>query len=137
MATALIGGLIARGVPATSIRVVDPFEEAQARLRRDLGCMPQARRMRPSAPAMCSCWRSKPQQFRDAAASLLPYLGDNLIVSVAAGIRLADMQRWFGGRTQPGARHAEHAGAGRHGHDRPGRRARPGAARPRDCRRAG
>ncbi|MGN5479970.1 NAD(P)-binding domain-containing protein [Cupriavidus basilensis] len=35
MATALIGGLIARGVPASSIRVADPFPDAQQRLARD------------------------------------------------------------------------------------------------------
>ncbi|HBD39787.1 MAG TPA: pyrroline-5-carboxylate reductase, partial [Cupriavidus sp.] len=32
MASALIGGLVARGVPANAIRVVDPFEDARPRL---------------------------------------------------------------------------------------------------------
>ncbi|SPA45495.1 Pyrroline-5-carboxylate reductase (fragment) [Cupriavidus taiwanensis] len=46
----------------------------------------------------------KPQQFRDAAAQLLPHLPaggrGNLVISVAAGIRLQDMQRWLGGHTR-------------------------------------
>lgn len=100
MATALIGGLIARGVPATSIRVVDPFEQAQARLRHDLGVHAAGTPDSAFGASDVLVLAVKPQQFRAAAASLLPHLGDNLIVSVAAGIRLADMQRWFGGRTR-------------------------------------
>ena len=46
----------------------------------------------------------KPQQFRDATAPLHDLLQaggkDPLIISVAAGIRLQDMQRWLGGRTR-------------------------------------
>ncbi|WP_020204151.1 pyrroline-5-carboxylate reductase [Cupriavidus sp. WS] len=100
MATALIGGLIARGVPATSIRVVDPFEDARARLRRDHGVHAAAAPDAAFGASDVLVLAVKPQQFRDAAASLAPYLADNLIVSVAAGIRLSDMQRWFGGHAR-------------------------------------
>ncbi|WP_454722950.1 MULTISPECIES: pyrroline-5-carboxylate reductase [Cupriavidus] len=100
MATALIGGLIARGVPATSIRVVDPFEDAQARLRRDHGVHAAGAPDAAFGASDVLVLAVKPQQFREAAASLAPYLADNLIVSVAAGIRLSDMQRWFGGHAR-------------------------------------
>ena len=38
----------------------------------------------------------KPQQFKDAVGALAPQLKNSLIISVAAGIRLQDMQRWLG-----------------------------------------
>ena len=103
MASALIGGLIARGVPAGSIRVVDPFPEAQQRLSRDLGVHAAGAPDAAFGASDVLVLAVKPQQFREAAAQLLPYLpaGDgNLVISVAAGIRLQDMQRWLGGRNR-------------------------------------
>jgi len=103
MASALIGGLIARGVPAGSIRVVDPFPEAQQRLARDLGVHAAGAPDAAFGASDVLVLAVKPQQFREAAAQLLPHLsaGDgNLVISVAAGIRLQDMQRWLGGRNR-------------------------------------
>jgi len=104
MASALIGGLIARGVPASSIRVVDPFPEALARLQRDLGVHTAAAPDAAFGASDVLVLAVKPQQFRDAVTQLLPHLPaagkGNLILSVAAGIRLLDMQRWLGGRSR-------------------------------------
>jgi len=104
MASALIGGLIARGVPASSIRVVDPFPEALARLQRDLGVHTAAAPDTAFGASDVLVLAVKPQQFRDAVVQLLPHLPaagkGNLILSVAAGIRLQDMQRWLGGRSR-------------------------------------
>ncbi|SPA45494.1 pyrroline-5-carboxylate reductase [Cupriavidus taiwanensis] len=104
MASALIGGLIARGVPAGAIRVVDPFPEAQQRLARDLGVHAAAAPDAAFGASDVLVLAVKPQQFRDAAAQLLPHLPaggrGNLVISVAAGIRLQDMQRWLGGHTR-------------------------------------
>ncbi|SOY51037.1 pyrroline-5-carboxylate reductase [Cupriavidus taiwanensis] len=104
MASALIGGLIARGVPAGAIRVVDPFPEAQQRLARDLGVHAMAAPDAAFGASDVLVLAVKPQQFRDAAAQLLPHLPagghGNLVISVAAGIRLQDMQRWLGGRSR-------------------------------------
>jgi len=104
MASALIGGLVARGVPAGSIRVADPFPEAQARLARDFGVHASAAPDAALAASDVLVLAVKPQQFREAAAQLLPQLAasgrDPLIISVAAGIRLEDMQRWLGGRSR-------------------------------------
>ncbi|QQX83854.1 pyrroline-5-carboxylate reductase [Cupriavidus necator] len=104
MATALISGLIARGVPAGSIRVVDPFPEAQQRLARDLGVHAAGTPDAAFGASDVLVLAVKPQQFRDAAAQLLPILPTsgkgNLVISVAAGIRLQDMQRWLDGRTR-------------------------------------
>jgi pyrroline-5-carboxylate reductase len=96
MASALIGGLVARGVPASAIRVVDPFEDARQRLARTLGVQTLTAPDAAFGASDVLVLAVKPQQFRDAVASLAPLLQNNLIISVAAGIRLQDMQRWMG-----------------------------------------
>lgn len=105
MASALIGGLIARGVPASAIRVVDPFADARKRLAQTFGVPTQEAPDAAFGTSDVLVLAIKPQQFRDAAAQLAPHLaaradGGGLVISVAAGIRLQDMQRWFGGHAR-------------------------------------
>ena len=107
MASALIGGLVARGVPAGAIRVADPFRRRR-RARRAISAYTAAAPDAAFAASDVLVLAVKPQQFRDATAPLHDLLQaggkDPLIISVAAGIRLQDMQRWLGGRTRPYAR---------------------------------
>ena len=42
----------------------------------------------------------KPQQMREAARAVAPHLKDELVLSIAAGIRLVDLGRWLGGYTR-------------------------------------
>jgi len=60
----------------------------------------------------------KPQQMRAAAQALGARLGQELVITIAAGIRLVDLSRWLGGYARPGALHAEYAGAHRRRHQR-------------------
>jgi pyrroline-5-carboxylate reductase len=39
----------------------------------------------------------KPQQMREVVATLLPYLKNQLVISIAAGIRAEDLSRWLNG----------------------------------------
>ena len=98
MAAALIGGLIARGSAASDIAVVDPSDSQRASLgtRFGVACLPVAE---PSlvGDAGVIVLAVKPQQMRLAVASLAPAIADQLVVSVAAGIRIADLSRWLGG----------------------------------------
>jgi pyrroline-5-carboxylate reductase len=99
MASALIGGLVARGVPARAICVIDPSDDARQRLEQTLGVRTQAAPDARFGASHVIVLAVKPQQFRDAVAPLVPHLGasqGNLIISVAAGIRLQDMGRWLG-----------------------------------------
>ena len=102
MATALIGGLLARGVPPARFSVVEPGDQARARLA--------ARHPGIAIHAACTqeavagvdlvVFAVKPQQMREAAHALAPHLArapGPLILSIAAGIRLADLGRWLGG----------------------------------------
>ena len=102
MATALIGAMRARGAAAADFRVVEPIAEARARLAaRHPGialfaeCVPEA-----VGGTTLVVLAVKPQQMRDAARALAPYLGGTpapVVLSIAAGIRVADLARWLGG----------------------------------------
>jgi pyrroline-5-carboxylate reductase len=66
MASALIGGLVARGVPANAIRVVDPFEDARQRLATTLGVQTLAAPDAAFGASNVIVLAVKPQQFKDA-----------------------------------------------------------------------
>jgi pyrroline-5-carboxylate reductase len=96
MAGAIIGGLIRQGMPAASLEVVEPFEEARARLARDFGVSAQ-----PAAGAAldrCALvvWAVKPQSFAEAAASVRGLSSGSVHLSVAAGIPSDSIARWLG-----------------------------------------
>jgi pyrroline-5-carboxylate reductase len=67
MASAIIGGLIQQGSPASEFEVVEPFEEARAKLAHSFGITAQAE----AGAALSRCgvvvWAVKPQTFADAA----------------------------------------------------------------------
>jgi pyrroline-5-carboxylate reductase len=96
MASAIIGGLVSQGWPATQIQVVEPFEEQRTRLAQQFGVQAQAT---PSAQLQDSrlvIWAIKPQTFKEAATSVRPLLNDSLHLSVAAGIRSDSIAQWLG-----------------------------------------
>ena len=102
MATALIGGLLARGVAAGDFRVVEPVAEARTRLAaRHPGVALHAECTRDAvAGAALIVVAVKPQQMREAAHALAAHVSrapEPVILSIAAGIRLADLSRWLGG----------------------------------------
>ncbi len=97
MATALAGGLAAKGFAPARMQVVEVLPEARARLEAALGvrCFGEPAAAAPYGDAVVLA--VKPQQLRDAARELAPHLKSELVLSIAAGIRLADLGRWLGG----------------------------------------
>ena len=97
MAAALIGGLLAKGHDAADIRVVELQAEARARLSAQFGvvCLDSVGAAAPLGEVVVLA--VKPQQMRAAAAALRPCLARELVITIAAGIRLADLSRWLGG----------------------------------------
>ena len=87
MASAIIGGLIRRGLPAAQIQVVEPLEASRASLAQQHGVHAQPAASDALASADLLVWAVKPQSFRDAAAPVAPYVGGALQLSVMAGIR--------------------------------------------------
>jgi pyrroline-5-carboxylate reductase len=102
MATALIGGLVARGVAAADFRVVEPLAEARARFAaRHPGVAVHAECTRDAiADAELIVFAVKPQQMRAAAQALATHVSrerEPVVLSIAAGVRLVDLARWLGG----------------------------------------
>jgi pyrroline-5-carboxylate reductase len=96
MASALIGGLLAKGTKASSLSVVEVIPAARRRLAKKkvhASAAPDAR----TAAADVLVIAVKPQDMRAAASGLRATVGKKLVVSVAAGIRLVDLSRWLGG----------------------------------------
>jgi len=100
MATALIGGLIGRGTAAAEITVVEPVHEARARLSEQFGVACHGSTAEAAPLGDIVVLAIKPQQMREACHALKPHLGDRPVLSIAAGIRLADIARWLGGTTR-------------------------------------
>jgi len=96
MASAIIGGLIKQGTPATRIVVVEPFEEARQRLQSHFGvrALPQADATLTEAGLVV--WAVKPQTFKEAAQQTHEFCKNALHLSVAAGIRSDSIANWLG-----------------------------------------
>ena len=105
MATAIIAGLIADGMAAGSVEVVEPAEDAATRLKQRFGIEVQTG-LGQAILHPVIVLAVKPQQLPDVAKQLAPRLKNHLVVSIAAGVRVADLTRWLGGherivRTMP------------------------------------
>ncbi len=100
MASAIAGGLVARGRAATGIAIVDPVDAQRAKLE---AALPGVRTYA-SATAAAIAGSSivvlavKPQQMREACAALAPHVASvPVVLSIAAGTRSVDISRWLGG----------------------------------------
>lgn len=96
MAAAIIGGLVASGTQPAEIEVVEINADARAQLAARFGVethtdLAQARLHGLVVLAV------KPQSLPAVAAAIAPRLAGQLVVSIAAGVRVADLARWLGG----------------------------------------
>jgi pyrroline-5-carboxylate reductase len=96
MASAIIGGLIRQGLPADRVAVVEPFDQARARLRQQFGVDAQEHAGAGLADAGLVVWAVKPQTFKEAAAQARAHVRQALHLSVAAGIRSDSIAGWLG-----------------------------------------
>lgn len=100
MAAALIAGLAGKLTPGANIHVVDPNLEALERLRSQYGVSTAAAADAAVSGAEVIVLAVKPQSMREVATQLAPLIDaarQPLVVSIAAGIRSADLARWLGG----------------------------------------
>ena len=100
MASAIVGGLVAKGTAAANFRIIEPALAQRERL---------AARF-PGVSLHETCTRAaidgadvvvlavKPQQMREAAKALAPWIAPvPWVLTIAAGVRCADLSRWLGG----------------------------------------
>ncbi|MBT9553183.1 MAG: pyrroline-5-carboxylate reductase [Hydrogenophaga sp.] len=96
MASAIIGGLVRQGHPASALQVVEPWDEQRARLAQQfpgMTVLPAASADLQSSDLVV--WAVKPQTFKEAALAAGPFLGQALHLSVAAGITSESMAGWL------------------------------------------
>ncbi len=96
MAAAIIGGLIASGTQPTDIEVVEINADARAQMGARLGVVTHSdlSQARLSGTIVLAV---KPQILPEVSAVLASRLTGQLVVSIAAGVRVADLSRWMGG----------------------------------------
>ncbi|MFC5513929.1 pyrroline-5-carboxylate reductase [Massilia jejuensis] len=98
MATALIAGMAKDAGAGVQVHVVDRDPQALARLAAQYGARTAGAIDAAVADAGVIVLAVKPQQMREVALELAPHLdGGPLVLSIAAGIRGADLSRWLGG----------------------------------------
>jgi pyrroline-5-carboxylate reductase len=96
MARALLGGLIARGQASEAFAVVDVDAEARATIAARFGVATFAV-VEPAAVSKADVIviAVKPQQVRGVARELATLLKRQVVLTIAAGIRLTDLSRWL------------------------------------------
>ena len=95
MASAMIGGLIKQGLPASSILVVEPFEPMRDKLLQDFGVKAMVAPSPVLAATGLIIWAVKPQVFKEAAQQANNFASTALHFSVAAGIRSDSIAAWL------------------------------------------
>lgn len=99
MARALIGGLRRGGMAAGRIIVSEPSAASRAGLAAEFGVMATADNAEAAAAGEVWVLATKPQVLRGVCEALAPLAQTRrpLVVSIAAGITSAQLDRWLGG----------------------------------------
>jgi pyrroline-5-carboxylate reductase len=105
MAGALLGGLLQQGYSPAQIGVVEINAEQRDRIKREFNVEATAElsngvaKSGEAGPGVIVL-AIKPQQLSMVARELAPLLSDQLVISIAAGIRATDISHWMGGYQQ-------------------------------------
>ncbi len=106
MAQALIGGIADKVTAAKNIHVVDINSQVLNKLEQQFGVSTSLHPDTVLATADVWVLAVKPQQMYEVVTNLLPHFKNQLVISIAAGIRAEDLSRWLHGhksivRTMP------------------------------------
>jgi len=108
MARSLIGGLVRAGTPGAALHVGEPNADLRAALARDFGVAVHDNGADAARGADAVVFAVKPQVMKNVCASLRSVVQERkpVVVSIAAGIRIAQIEAWLGGdlaivRTMP------------------------------------
>lgn len=98
MARALLGGLLARGIDPERITVCEPDPTGRATLAQQFGVSVSADNRAAVAGAQVVVLAVKPQIIGEVVTALADdlQLQRPLVISVAAGVRVAELARWIG-----------------------------------------
>lgn len=97
LAQALIGGLLEKHmVEHQAMLVVDPNDTLRERLTQEKNLRTQPILTEVLGRDAVVVLAVKPQVMQAVCAQIRPFVGEALIISVAAGIRVVDLVRWLG-----------------------------------------
>ena len=94
MAGALIAGLANKLTPGANIHVIDPTAAARESLHKQFGVSTSQQCDQALAASDVIVLAVKPDKMREVLAALQPFLSGQLLLSIAAGIRIVDLSRW-------------------------------------------
>ncbi len=97
MAAALIGGLIERGFAASDLQAIDLNADARKGLETRFGVRTTECADAQALACDVLVLAVKPQSMREALAPIAGQLTTQLVLSIAAGIRVEALVRWLGG----------------------------------------
>ena len=99
MARSLVGGLVARGHAGGSIHVAEPVPALREALAADFGVTVSGEAAQAVVGASTWVLATKPQVLRNVCEGLADVAQRTrpLVVSIAAGITAAQLERWLGG----------------------------------------
>jgi pyrroline-5-carboxylate reductase len=114
MAQAILGGLIAKGQSASDCFAIEPVEVTRGKLAA-LGVNAGTAWEPRATEADIIVIATKPQTLQEAVKPFAGHLRNQLVISIAAGIRTRDLSRWLGDyprivRTMPNTPALIHAG---------------------------
>ncbi len=95
MASALIGGLVKNGTPASAIHVVEPLEATRQALQAQHGVHVWPAPDDSLKDCALVVWAVKPQVFKEAALRTKDHVAKALHLSVAAGIGSDSIAAWL------------------------------------------
>lgn len=95
MASALIGGLLRAGVPHAALNVIERNPQTREALLQQFSVQASPSPNQQLSHCDVIILAVKPQQFHAMSVQLQPYIKQQLLFSVAAGIRIDTMQMWF------------------------------------------
>jgi pyrroline-5-carboxylate reductase len=98
MGRSLVGGLLERGTPQDSLRVGEAYEANRTAFARDFGVSVFTENQEAVAGADVVVIAVKPQDAGKALVALQPQfrLKPPLVISIAAGLRVRDLETWCG-----------------------------------------
>ncbi len=101
MADSMIGGLLKHGLPAKNLRAADPLAERLRRLKSAWGVATFSDNREAVTGADVVILAVKPQVVGEVLAGIRDTVAQQgpLVISIAAGIAIASLERWLGPQT--------------------------------------
>lgn len=97
MANAIVGGLVQKGFPSGNITASAPAEEHLQQIQRTWGVLTDLDNLKAARQADVIVLSVKPQILKAVCEELSAALSHQpLIISIAAGIEMASLERWLG-----------------------------------------